>query len=129
MCSCGMNPVVHSTSRGRPFTTRSSESQHATHLLFQRTMVTFERSLQNLQTQHIPIGEEFNGPKVLRKKICGIVIPINEEDINKSTRNGFADVMIADVDVFGTLLSNGVGGDKYRALIISAKGDWFEVIA
>ena len=43
--------------------------------------------------------------------------------------NYFSDIMEADVYVLGPFLGHGITGDEYQALVITADGDWFEIVA
>jgi len=52
--------------------------------------------------------QELNRSEVLREKICGIVVTLNEVDFCELSTNDFAYVMIVDVDVLQAFFSDGI---------------------
>ena len=81
------------------------------------------------QAEHGSKLEELHRTQVLSQQIRGIIITIDEVDFCQATVNDFANVVIPDIDVFRSLFSDQVRGDKNRALIISADRDGGQVVA
>ena len=75
------------------------------------------------QAEHGSKLKELHRTQVFSQQICGIVITIDEVDFSQATVNDLAYVMIPDVDVLQSLFSDRIGGDKDRALVISADRD------
>ena len=81
------------------------------------------------QAEHGSKLKELHRPKVLGQQIRGIVITIDEVDFCQAAVNYLANVMVPDVDVLRSLFGDRIGGDKNRALIISADRDGGQVVA
>ena len=75
------------------------------------------------QAEHGSKLEELHRTQVLRQQIRGIIITINEVDFCQAAVNDLVNVVVPDVDVLQSLFSDRVGGDKDRALVISADRD------
>ena len=81
------------------------------------------------QAKHGSKLKELDGSQVLSQQIRGIVITIDEVNFCQAAVNDLANVVIPDVDVLRSLFSDRVGGDKNRALVISADRDGGQVVA
>ena len=75
------------------------------------------------QAEHGSKLEELHRTQVLSQQIHGIVITIDEVDFCQAAVDDLANVVVPDVDVLRSLFSDRVGGDKNRALVISANRD------
>ena len=64
------------------------------------------------QAEHSSKLKELDGSQVLRQQIHGIVITINEVDFCQATVNDLMNVVIPDINVFRSLFSDQVKGDK-----------------
>ena len=82
-----------------------------------------------LQAEHSSKLEELHRAQVLSQQIHGIIITIDEVDFSQAAVNDLANVMVPDIDVLRSLFSDRVGGDKDRALVISADRDGGQVVA
>jgi len=83
---------------------------------------------EELEAEDSSEFQELNRSQVLHEKICGIVVTFNEVDFRELSTDYFAYVMIADVDMLRAFLSDGIRGDKDRALVVTTDWDWFEVV-
>ena len=81
------------------------------------------------QAEHGPKLKELHRTQVLSQQIRGIVITIEEVDFCQAVVNDLANVVVPDIDVLRSLFSDQVGGDKNRALVISADRDGRQVVA
>ena len=81
------------------------------------------------QAEHGSKLEELHRTQVLGQQIRGIIITIDEVDFCQAAVNDLANVVIPDIDVLRSLFSDRIGGDKNRALIISADRDGGQVVA
>ena len=81
------------------------------------------------QAEHGSKLEELHRTQVLRQQIRGIVITIDEVDFCQAAVNDFTNVVVPDIDVLRSLFSDWVGGDKNRALVITADRDGRQVVA
>ena len=75
------------------------------------------------QAEHGSELEELHRTQVFSQQICGIVITIDEVDFCQAAVDDLAYVVIPDIDVLRSLFSDRIGGDKNRALIITADRD------
>ena len=81
------------------------------------------------QAEHCSKLKELHRTQVFGQQIRGIVITIDEVDFCQATVNDLVNVVIPDIDVLRSLLSDQVRGDKNRALVISADRDGRQVVA
>ena len=81
------------------------------------------------QAEHGSKLKELHRTQVLSQQICGIVITIDEVNFCQAAVNDLANVVIPDIDVLRSLFSDRIGGDKNRALVISADRDGGQVVA
>ena len=75
------------------------------------------------QAEHGSKLKELHRPKVLGQQIRGIIITIDEVNFCQAAVDDLADVVVPDVDVFRSLFSDWIGGNKDRALVIPADRD------
>ena len=53
-----------------------------------------------------------NRTQVLGKHVCGVLITVYEEDTSILPGDDLPDVMVSNVNVFGTLFGDRIGSDK-----------------
>ena len=58
------------------------------------------------KTKLCPKFEEFYMPQILCKHIRGIIVTVNEKDIDFAFFNDFSNVMVTYIDMFGSCFSN-----------------------
>ena len=75
------------------------------------------------QAEHCSKLKELYRTQVLSQQIRGIIITIDEVDFCQAAVNDLANVVVPDIDVLRSLFSDRIGGDKNRALVISADRD------
>ena len=75
------------------------------------------------QAEHGSKLKELYRTQVLSQQIRGIVITIDEVNFCQAAVNDLANIVVPDVDVLRSLFSDWIGGDKNRALVITADRD------
>ncbi|EFI26525.1 hypothetical protein CC1G_15835 [Coprinopsis cinerea okayama7 len=55
------------------------------------------------------------------KHVCRVVVCINSKDFNVSFFNTFANVVIANINVFDTTFLNGIGADKDGSIVVRVR--------
>jgi len=73
--------------------------------------------------------EELDRTQVLCKHVCGVLVTVYEENTSVLPRDDLSDIMIPDIDMFGTSFGDRVGCDEDRTLIVSADWDWLEAVS
>jgi len=59
-----------------------------------------------------PVVSPINRTQVLGKHVCGVLITVYEEDTSILPGDDLPDVMVSNVNVFGTLFGDRIGSDK-----------------
>ena len=82
-----------------------------------------------LKPKHVPEFQELNMTQVFSEHVCRVVISIDEWQVDNFALYNLSNVVIADVDVFESLLSHWVGRNEDWSLIIPADRDWPKLVA
>ena len=79
----------------------------------------FYHSLVEMKSKCVTEFVEFYVAQVLSEHVCRIVRTLEVKEFDLFLCHKFSNKVILDINVFGTLLSNWVGSNEHRSLIIT----------